>query len=125
MVPPLQASVAVGRNVIACAAADVVAEAVARPAASEARSRRPRSFQAERTERTRGSYSTAALAEANAIRRPAHSRQRATGQAVGAPQRAQTGAAIRGSRPAHVAQSVAPGIAQTMHRRGNSRSRNT
>ena len=37
------------------------------------------------------SYSTAARAEANAIRLPEHSRQRSTGQAIGAPQRAQSG----------------------------------
>ena len=53
-------------------------------------------------------YETAARADANASRRPAHSRQRVTGQAVGAPQRAQSGAEILGRPARHAGQSWGP-----------------
>src|SRR6185312_15738036 len=84
-----------------------------------------RSFQAETSLRTPASYSTAARAEANAIRRPEHSRQRATGQATGAPQRAHSGARSRGKARAQVAQRVDPGTEQTTQRLGKSRSSST
>ena len=60
-------------------------------AASAASGWRPRSFHARTSRRAAPSYATAARADANASRRPAHSTQRSTGHAVGAPQRAQSG----------------------------------
>ena len=61
-------------------------------AATAASGRRPRSFHARTSRRATPEYATAARADANASRRPEHSAQRLTGQAVGAPQRAQSGA---------------------------------
>jgi hypothetical protein len=74
------------------------------------------------TARTTSSYSTAARACAKAIRLPEQSRQRRTGQAVGDPQRAQSGGEIRGSPKAHAAQSWTPPAPQTTQRCGSSRS---
>ena len=59
--------------------------------------RSARSFHAATSRRASRSYRTAARAVAKAILRPAHSRHRRTGQAVGAPQRSQIGARMRGS----------------------------
>jgi hypothetical protein len=53
--------------------------------------RRPRSFHAAMSDRAAPVYATAARAEAKPMRRPVHSRQRSTGQSVGAPQRPQLG----------------------------------
>jgi hypothetical protein len=57
------------------------------------------------------------------MRRPAHSAQRRTGQAVGAPQRPQSGGAMRGRRAEQAAQSDEPGAAQATQRWGSRRSR--
>src|SRR5688572_9485670 len=60
-------------------------------AAAAASGWRPRSFHAWTSERAAPSYATAARADEKASRRPEHSVQRVTGQAVGAPQRAHSG----------------------------------
>ena len=73
-------------------------------AAQAASRRRPRSFQAITTCRSRSSYTSTARACANASRRPAHSPQRCTGQAVGAPQRAQSGGSMRRNAAVHPSQ---------------------
>ena len=85
-------------------------------AAQPASRRRPRSFQATTTGRRRSSYASTARACAKASRRPAHSPQRCTGQAVGAPQRAQSGGSIRRSVAVQPAQTCAPGEEQTRQR---------
>ena len=91
-------------------------------AASAASRRRPRSFQPPTIRRTASSYSTAARADAKPSRRPAHSRQRSTGQTVGAPQRAQSGGTITGSASRQRAQSCEPGRRQARQRCGKRRS---
>ena len=82
-------------------------------AAHPASRRRPRSFQAITTWRSRSSYTSTARACANASRRPAHSPQRCTGQAVGAPQRAQSGGSMRRNAAVHLSQTCAPGSEHT------------
>jgi hypothetical protein len=91
-------------------------------AAQAARRHNPRSFQAPTTRGTGSSYSTAARARPNASRRPAHSPQRRTGHTVGAPQRSQTGGAIRRSPEVQSSQTCLPGREQTRQRCGSSRS---
>ena len=56
---------------------------------------------------------------ANASRRPAHSRQRSTGQAVGAPQRAQRGSPIGRSADRHATQRPSAGPPQETQREGS------
>jgi hypothetical protein len=85
------------------------------------RSRRPRSFHAERSGRARSSYTIALRARAKASRRPLHSAQRRTGQAPGHPQRSHTGGPIRTRVPAQRSQSAGPGISHAAHRRGSTR----
>ena len=60
---------------------------------------------------------------ANASRRPAHSAQRRTGQATGAPQRSHSGGRTRTTAPRQRAQRSTPNARQTTQRRGSSRSR--
>ena len=93
-----------------------------RSAATKPRPRSPRSFQLRTSARAASSYAIAARADANASLRPAHSPQRRTGHAVGAPQRSQSGSGIRRRPVWQVAQSASPGLRQTTQRRGNSRS---
>jgi hypothetical protein len=57
-----------------------------------------------------------------ASRRPAHSAQRFTGQAVGAPQRSQNGSSIRRRAVVQPSQTCAPGRKQSRQRCGRSRS---
>jgi hypothetical protein len=64
----------------------------------------------------RASYSTAARACANASRRPAHSLQRRTGQAVGAPQRSHQGAWMRRKAQVQPSQTCSPGREQAKQR---------
>jgi len=59
---------------------------------------------------------------ANASRLPAHSRHRCTDQAVGAPQRSQSGAATGGSRARQAGHSCVPPTPQRRQRCGSSRS---
>ena len=98
------------------------ASAVTAAAALERR-RRPRSFHACTRRRTDSSYATAERARAKASRRPAHSRQRRTGQAVGAQHRSQRGPPSRGSAPTQLSQTCAPGRPQATQRCGSRRSR--
>ena len=84
--------------------------------AQPASRRRPRSFQATTTGRSRSSYASTARACAKASRRPAHSPQRRTGQAVGAPQREQSGGSMRRSAAVQPSQTCVPGREQTRQR---------
>jgi len=92
-------------------------------AAAAASVRSPRSFHERTTRRTRSSYATAARAEANARRRPEHSRHLATGHAVGAPQRSQRGGPSRGRASQQARHSCSPAASQTTQRTGRIRSR--
>ena len=91
-------------------------------AATLARRRSPRSFHAATRRRTGSSYSTAARALTNASLRPAHSAQRRTGQAVGAPQRSQRGGPMRRKADRQHAHTCAPRLEQMRQRWGSSRS---
>jgi hypothetical protein len=91
-------------------------------AARRPNGRRACSFHAETSGRATPVYATAARAVEKARRLPAHSRQRATGQAVGDPQRAQSGGASRTSACRHCSQAIAPGREQAAQRRGSTRS---
>ena len=84
--------------------------------------RTPCSFHAETSGLTGPVYTTPARADANASRRPAHSRQRSTGQAVGAPQRPQRGSVTRRSTRRHEPQSGPDEAPQDTHGEGSSRS---
>src|SRR5438094_317682 len=87
-----------------------------------ARVRRPRSFQARTKGRAGPAYANAATALTKDRRRPAHSRQRSTGQAVGAPQRAQRGG-VKGRKDArHAAHSPTAEAPQDTQRGGSRRS---
>jgi hypothetical protein len=92
-------------------------------AAAAANVRSPRSFHERTSRRTRSSYATAARAEANARRRPEHSRHLATGHAVGAPQRSQSGGPRRGRASRQARHSCSPAASQTTQRTGRIRSR--
>jgi ketosteroid isomerase-like protein len=72
--------------------------------------------------RAPSTYATAARARAKASRRPAHSMQRATGHAVGAPQRSHSGARILGRASTHAVHTCTPPAPQTTHRSGRSSS---
>ena len=91
-------------------------------AARGASRRSPCSFQARTTARAGPAYTTAARAEAKASRRPAHSRHRSTGHAVGAPQRLHHGGESGRKRARHVAQSASAERRQATQRRGKRRS---
>ena len=97
--------------------------ATTRPAATAARSRRPRSFHDVTKARAPSSYTSAARALANANRRPPHSAQRRTGHGPGAPQRSQHGGTHRTSRARQGPQTDSPTRRQTPHRRGSNTSR--
>src|SRR5580765_7519815 len=92
-------------------------------AAVEANGRRPRSFQARMNGLVVPPYATAARADAKASRLPEHSRQRATGHAVGAPQSSQIGGTIRTSEPKQASQANEPERPQEAQRCGRTRSR--
>src|SRR4051812_10103503 len=92
--------------------------------ASGARGRSPRSFQARTSATGAPSYAKAEVAERKARRRPAHSRQRTTGQAVGAPQRSHRGGRSGRSDARHAEQSPDAGPWHATQRRGSKRSMN-